>query len=298
MKSADFSALAVGDFGDERGAARRGFGGAGEAAADADPSTKTRGKRAEDALGTTGVERVERQGCPHCAGREIVGGPVGRAVAVSLQELRAHLQCVDQDTDGASAQEGEMARSRPGDDRGRKPGEDRATVRGPSTTAFRWRHRFLRAPSDDKPRRFTEIVEADETFILNLSRAVGPICRARRESAAERPGMRAFTRTTFPSSSPATGKARRWTPCCRRPTAPDRRRAEGDRDPRQSSRRRWRQGDGRFRPKSQDCLSTLCRRRESRLQSAAPAHQQCQCRPQPPQAMAQPLQRRRHQEPA
>jgi transposase-like protein len=33
------------------------------------------------------------------------------------------------------------------------------------TTAFRWRHRFLRAPSDDKP-RLSGIVEADETFIL------------------------------------------------------------------------------------------------------------------------------------
>ena len=44
-----------------------------KAVADARPSTKTRGKRTEDALGTTGVERVERQGCPHCAGREIVG---------------------------------------------------------------------------------------------------------------------------------------------------------------------------------------------------------------------------------
>jgi len=34
------------------------------------------------------------------------------------------------------------------------------------TTAFRWRHRFLRAPSDDKPRTLSGIVEADETFIL------------------------------------------------------------------------------------------------------------------------------------
>ena len=44
-----------------------------KAAPDAGPSTKGRGKRTEDALGTTGVERVERQGCPHCASREIVG---------------------------------------------------------------------------------------------------------------------------------------------------------------------------------------------------------------------------------
>src|SRR5271156_3343333 len=44
-----------------------------KAAADAGASMLTRGKRSQDALGTTGVERVERQGCPHCAGREIVG---------------------------------------------------------------------------------------------------------------------------------------------------------------------------------------------------------------------------------
>ena len=56
-------------------------------------------------------------------------GPLARTFAVSLQELWAHLQCADQDADGASAQEGEMARSRPGDDRGREPGQDRATVR-------------------------------------------------------------------------------------------------------------------------------------------------------------------------
>jgi transposase-like protein len=33
------------------------------------------------------------------------------------------------------------------------------------TTAFRWRHRFLRAPADDKPRTERNL-EADETFIL------------------------------------------------------------------------------------------------------------------------------------
>ena len=34
------------------------------------------------------------------------------------------------------------------------------------TTAFRWRHRFLRAPAVNKPRSLRGIVEADETFIL------------------------------------------------------------------------------------------------------------------------------------
>ncbi|HZZ24958.1 MAG TPA: IS1595 family transposase [Roseiarcus sp.] len=34
------------------------------------------------------------------------------------------------------------------------------------TTAFRWRHRFLRAPAVNKPRSLSGIVEADETFVL------------------------------------------------------------------------------------------------------------------------------------
>src|SRR5271167_1906610 len=34
------------------------------------------------------------------------------------------------------------------------------------TTAFRWRHRFLSALNQDKPRSLSGIVEADETFIL------------------------------------------------------------------------------------------------------------------------------------
>jgi transposase-like protein len=34
------------------------------------------------------------------------------------------------------------------------------------TTAFRWRHRFLRASASDKPRGLRGIVEADETFVL------------------------------------------------------------------------------------------------------------------------------------
>jgi hypothetical protein len=62
-------------------------------------------------------------------------GPLARTFAVSLQELRAHLQCADQDADGASAQEGEMARSSARDDRGQKPGQDRGALRRPSDDA-------------------------------------------------------------------------------------------------------------------------------------------------------------------
>ncbi len=37
---------------------------------------RRRASRTEDALGTAGVERVERQGCPHGAGRDIAAGAV------------------------------------------------------------------------------------------------------------------------------------------------------------------------------------------------------------------------------
>jgi hypothetical protein len=79
----------------QRAAALAGPGkAASAAAAEAEASGKKAGERGrrEDALGTAGVERVAAEGCPHCAGLEVVGwGRFGRAVAVPLQELRAHL---------------------------------------------------------------------------------------------------------------------------------------------------------------------------------------------------------------
>jgi hypothetical protein len=49
--------------------------GAVAAVAEAGAWAKKPGRRSrrEDALGTTSLERVAAQGCPHCAGREIVG---------------------------------------------------------------------------------------------------------------------------------------------------------------------------------------------------------------------------------
>ena len=59
------------------------------------------------------------------------------------------------------------------------------------TTAFRWRHRFLRAPADDKPRSLSGIVEADETFILESfkgRRSDLPRQARRRGGTARHPG--------------------------------------------------------------------------------------------------------------
>ena len=128
---------------------------------------KTTGKRREDALGTTGVERVERQGCPHCASREIVGW--GRSDGLLRYRCKAcrrtfnaltktpmaHLRKKEKWLDHAQAMIEGMSLAKTAKLCGVHP-----------TTAFRWRHRFLRAPSDDKPRTLSGIVEADETFIL------------------------------------------------------------------------------------------------------------------------------------
>ena len=186
------------------------------------PSTKTKGKRSEDALGTTGVERVERQGCPHCAGREIVGWgrsdgllrfrckSCGRTFNALTKTPMAHLRKKEKWLDHARAMIEGKSLAKTAELCGVHP-----------TTAFRWRHRFLRAPADDKPRTLSGIVEADETFILESfkgrrSDLAAQGAQARRNRPASRPPIR----TIFPSSSPATGRARPSTPFCRRTTAP------------------------------------------------------------------------------
>ena len=220
MKSEDFSLWLLAISGMSAAQRAEGLAALEKAAADAGPSTKTRGKRTEDALGTTGVERVERQGCPHCAGREIVGWgrsdgllrfrckSCGRTFNGLTKTPMAHLRKKEKWLDHAQAMIEGKSLAKTAQLCGVHP-----------TTAFRWRHRFLRAPSDDKPRCLSGIVEADKPSSSNPSRAVGPICRVRRENGAGPPGIRGPIRTIFPSWSPATGRARRWTPFCRRPTA-------------------------------------------------------------------------------
>jgi transposase-like protein len=138
-----------------------------KAGADAGSSMKTRGRRREDALGTTGVERVERQGCPHCAGRDIVGWgrsdgllrfrckSCGRTFNALTKTPMAHLRKKEKWLAHAQAMIEGMSLAKTAKLCGVHP-----------TTAFRWRHRFLRAPADDKPRSLSGLVEADETFIL------------------------------------------------------------------------------------------------------------------------------------
>ena len=125
-----------------------------------------RGRRA-DALGTSGHERVASQGCPHCAGRAIVGW--GRSHGLSRFRCKSCSRTFNALTKTAMAHLHK---------RERWFDHARAMIEGKSlaktaelcgvhpTTAFRWRHRFLGAPAADKPRTLSGIVEADETFIL------------------------------------------------------------------------------------------------------------------------------------
>ena len=167
MKSEDFSVWLLAISGMSAAQRTEALTALKKAAADAASGMKTTGKRREDALGTTGVERVERQGCPHCASREIVGW--GRSDGLLRYRCKAcrrtfnaltktpmaHLRKKEKWLDHAQAMIEGMSLAKTAKLCGVHP-----------TTAFRWRHRFLRAPSDDKPRTLSGIVEADETFIL------------------------------------------------------------------------------------------------------------------------------------
>jgi transposase-like protein len=153
---------------------------------------KEGGKRREgrkDALGTTSHERVEAQGCPHCAGREVVGWgrsygllrfrckACGRTFNALTKTPMAHLRKKDRWLDHARAMI-----------EGKSLAKTAALCGVHPTTAFRWRHRFLRAPASDKPRSLRGIVEADETFILESfkSRWSDPSRKARKRGGTAR----------------------------------------------------------------------------------------------------------------
>jgi len=138
-----------------------------EELAGASPGKRGKHGRREDALGTTSVERVDSRGCPHCAGREVIGWgrsdgllrfrgkSCGRTFNALTRTPLAHLRKKERWLDHARAMI-----------EGRSLAKTAQLCGVHPTTAFRWRQRFLRAPADDKPRTLSGIVEADETFIL------------------------------------------------------------------------------------------------------------------------------------
>jgi transposase-like protein len=198
MKSEDFavwlSAIAEMSVG-QRAAALAALEKAGAVEAEAKSATKARGEhsRREDALGTTGVERVAAGGCPHCAGREVVGWgrshgllrfrckSCGRTFNALTKTPMAHLRKKEKWLAHARAMIEGKSLAKTAQACGVHP-----------TTAFRWRHRFLRAPSSDKPRGLSGIVEADETFVLESFKGRWsdlPRAARKRGGKARHPGL-------------------------------------------------------------------------------------------------------------
>ena len=111
--------------------------------------------------------RLEVSGCPHCQSHEIVGwgrsdglprhrckrcgktfNGLTKTPMAGLHKKEEWLKHAEAMIDGAS-----VAKA-----------AERCNVH--YTTAFRWRHRFLRSLSSDKPRAMIGIVEGDEVFVL------------------------------------------------------------------------------------------------------------------------------------
>ena len=138
-----------------------------ERCSQASPSEAAKRGGREDGLGSAGHERVDSQGCPHCAGRAILAW--GRSHRLS------RFRCKSCGRTFNALTKTPMVRLRKKE---RWLDHARAMIEGKSlaktaelcgvhpTTAFRWRHRFLGSPAADKPRTLSGIVEADETFIL------------------------------------------------------------------------------------------------------------------------------------
>jgi transposase-like protein len=120
-----------------------------------------------DALTAAGQRRVARLGCPHCDANDVRRW----GQASGLPRYR----CCDCRRTFNALTGTSLARLRHKD---RWAQQAQALMSGESlarvamrcgvaaTTAFRWRHRFLAAPTLDQPTRLSGIVEADETFIL------------------------------------------------------------------------------------------------------------------------------------
>jgi len=164
----------------------------GAPAAGASGEGAKRGRR-PDVLGTSGHERVESRGCPHCAGRQMLAWGrsrglsrfrcknCGRTFNALTKTPMAHLHKKERWVDHAEAMIEGKSLAKAAQRCGVHP-----------TTAFRWRHRFLRAPAADKPGRLSGIVEADETFILESfkgRRSDLPRQARKRGGSARYPGL-------------------------------------------------------------------------------------------------------------
>ena len=269
MKADDFSAWlsAIWRMNEgQRGEAMAALEKASAVAAEAKAEGKQAGRHSprEDALGTTSHDRGAAQGCPHCAGREVVGW--GRSDGLLRFRCKSCSRTFNALTKTPMAhlrkKEKWLAHARAMIE-GKSLAKTAALCGIHPTTAFRWRYRFLRAPSSDKPRGLRGIVEADETFVLEFFQGtmVRPAARAqaRRNGPASGllSGQHSHSRRSRPEGrdlrrSPASGRLgfNRSSPCRRRHAG-------------QPSDRRRRSADRRIRPQSRDSVPRRARARKA-----------------------------------
>src|SRR5271163_4751530 len=147
MKAEDFAAWLSAIWGMNEGQRTEAIAALGKASAvgaEGRGSAKKAGQRGrqKDALGTTSHERVAAQGCPHCAGREVVGWgrshgllrfrckSCGRTFNALTKTPMAHLRKKEKWLDHARAMIEGKSLAKTAQLCGVHP-----------TTAFRWRHR-------------------------------------------------------------------------------------------------------------------------------------------------------------
>ena len=141
------------------------------------------------------------------------------------------------------------------------------------TTAFRWRHRFLSALNLDKPPRLSGIVEADETFILEILQGQTPRS-AESIAQAGRQGRQAGSVGGADPSHRRPRPHRRDHRC--RPAAARRRqhhgRARAGHHPASGTVLRWGCGDHRLRSARPGQVPCLARTRHAEAGGARSLH--------------------------
>ena len=256
MKAEDFSAWLSAISGMSEAAAGGGFGGAGEGrrrrwAFDEDRGGSVRGRawnggrRARRGSGLSPLRGPR--------GRRL--GPLGRAFAVPLQELRAHLNALTKTPMAHLRKKEKWLDHARAMIEGKSLAKTAALCGVHPTTAFRWRHRFLRARPQQAANLAWSSSKRTKPSGSNPSRAAGPIYRARlskRGGTARHPGLHQEQHSRSRRPRP-DGRDLRCGP------APGRQRF-GEGRPRrgrhagQPSDRRRRQGDRGFRPPSRDTV--------------------------------------------
>ena len=203
-----------------------------------------------------------------------MAGVVRRAFAVSLQELPAHVQRADQNADGASAQEGEMARSRARDDRGQEPGEDRGALRRPSDNRLPLAASVSSRAGRQQASNLSESSKRTKPSSSNPSKAtVRSAAQARKRGGTARHPGSYQDNIPILVARDRTGAPRRHLPQVDSALIDLAYRRSS---PRHHPHRRWRQGDRRFARKTRIPLPRRAVAGQTDPRSATSAHQQRQ----------------------